>query len=113
MAAYLSFAILIVMRLLCIVVTLINIRRDIIIPVKEYLKQVLWRILYVSLISSAFGYALNCCIPDTFIGLLLSCATCALVSAVTVVAVGLSHQERMALWSKVQSKLSHRKNRAC
>jgi O-antigen/teichoic acid export membrane protein len=106
MAAYLSFAILIVMRLLCVVVTLVNIRRDIVIPVKEYLKQVLWPIFYISVISAVLGFGVDYIIPQNFIGLLAVCALCVVISATLVITMGLSQQERGALKGKVVSMVA-------
>ncbi len=106
MAAYLSFAILIVMRLLCIVVTLINIRRDIIIPVKEYLKHVLWPIFYISVLSTVIGFGVDYIMPQNFIGLLAVCAVCVVISATLVVTMGLSQQERGTLAKKVVSMIA-------
>lgn len=103
MPVYLSFAILIVMRLLCILYTLVVIKRDIFIPVLEYIKVVLWPIFYITVLSSAIGYIVDSFVPQSFIGLLAVCAICVVVSSLLIISIGLSTQERSALLIKVQS----------
>lgn len=106
MPVYLTFAILIVMRLLCILCTLVVIKHDIIIPVSEYLKKVLWPILYITVITSAIGWGADLFIPQTFVGLLAVCAFCVIVSASLIMSIGLSADERGVLLSKVRSALA-------
>jgi O-antigen/teichoic acid export membrane protein len=106
MPVYLTFAILIVMRLLCILCTLVVIKHDILIPVSEYSKKVLWPILYITVITSAIGWGADLFIPQTFVGLLAVCTFCVIVSASLIISIGLSADERGVLLSKVRSALA-------
>ncbi len=106
MAAYMSFAILIVMRLLCIICTLVVIKRDIVIKVSDYVKKVLWPILYITVITSLIGLMVNSVIPQTFIGLVAICFVCVILTSTLIIAIGLSAEERMALKSKAKTLLS-------
>jgi O-antigen/teichoic acid export membrane protein len=106
MAAYMSFAILIVMRLLCIICTLVVIKRDIVIKVSDYVKKVLWPILYITVITTIIGLMVNSVIPQTFIGLVAICFVCVILSSTLIIAIGLSAEERIALKSKAKTLLS-------
>jgi undecaprenyl pyrophosphate phosphatase UppP len=106
MPAYVSFAFLIVMRLLCIICTLVVIKRDIVIKVSDYAKKVLWPILYITVITTLIGLVVDSVIPQTFVGLMAVCFVCVIISSTLIVAIGLSADERVALIAKAKSLFS-------
>lgn len=99
------FQVLAVVRLVYVFVVVYIVRQYIDFSIRSYIKDVLFPVLLVAVVSISCSYVVNRIIPDSFIGFLLACTSLGFISIATIYLIGITHEERIFLREKIKSML--------